>query len=323
MVVIEDGDNVGDDDDENDYAPPPPTKRARSAAARPEPVPLNAHGKRPARALGDDAPILGSAPQRARTLDAERNPFGHENGPGVAANDLPLGGGSSGGGSPPYCELFEGAVEYYRHREDAEAARAAQATDPLIIVIERYTAQLAALEGSSAAAGSDGNGGQLRGREAMRVFNELLEAGLYYERSLMQSEFHERCASALAKLICGGSHEWERIAERTCRQRSWFLLSEFVLGQMPRRFGKTLSLSMIMIALALVRPGLKQAVFATSARIAEYFGEYGFNILVKTGRVQHIVNKNHERLVIRPLGSKTFAPAETSTLYFYPANPQT
>jgi hypothetical protein len=212
-----------------------------------------------------------------------------------------------------WSSLFAAAGDYYAARSRAERERERVGADSFLLLLERCQRQLEALDANR----GPGERRGLTGEQALQMFTELLEAGLFYERSPMQAEFHERLTAALVELIVGGRREWERIAARVCRQRRWHLLSKFVLGQMPRRFGKTVSLVQAMLALALVTSGLKQCVFAIGQRITSYFLDYGFDVLLKTGRVTHVVKKNHEELWVRPLG----APGQPlSKLYFYPAN---
>ena len=109
--------------------------------------------------------------------------------------------------------------------------------------------------------------------------------------------FHNRFIKACLPIIYGA--DWERCSERVLREYGIDRIHPEVLIQTPRRFGKTVSVSMFVLALLLACPGIRICVFSTSQRASSNLvQEIKDRLSHLPGGTERIVRSNSEQLFI-------------------------
>ena len=107
----------------------------------------------------------------------------------------------------------------------------------------------------------------------MNACNEALNAldRCGWKRSYHQREFHSHylraCARVFFKLEPSGS--FERAHKRILELNGWDVLNQEVLISTPRRFGKTISISMFVAALVFACPAVECSIYSTCKRISQ------------------------------------------------------
>lgn len=90
----------------------------------------------------------------------------------------------------------------------------------------------------------------------LRRFEEILESGFQWRRHTMQRKWHEDVVQALAQLIVGD--DWEKVGPELMRQRGWRSpIPKASMAMAPRRFGKSVGMISVVIALAEVMVDMK------------------------------------------------------------------
>ena len=113
--------------------------------------------------------------------------------------------------------------------------------------------------------------------------------------------------------------QWTSIGSRLSREFGWKLkrMPKMLLGQAPRRFGKTISLGGIMLNYALEVPGCIQSAFSTSKRASQKLKSKVQQIFIESGLESWIFRSGEEQLYLRD-------PENTSDIIrqmnFYPSN---
>jgi len=152
------------------------------------------------------------------------------------------------------------------------------------------------------------------GRERLNSVRTILDSfGL--ERSEMQKQFHEDMIGACARLIFKDDLESELddlLLELGCEK----LHSEF-MAITPRRFGKTYSVAMFVIAMLLSIEGLEQAIFSTGRRASVKLKELAYRFLCSIpGMKENVIQHNIETIWVRgPYGDQ-----DVRKVFFYPSN---
>jgi hypothetical protein len=161
---------------------------------------------------------------------------------------------------------------------------------------------------------------KVSGEERLRYFENILENGFRWRRHLFQKAFHDKAVMVLAPLILGS--DWDAVGPALVRQRNWPIErnSRMLLARGPRRFGKSVAVSMLAAAMALAVPNIKQAIFSTSQRVSVYLGEKIRDDIVDAGFEHRIKKFGQERMDIcgPPDGDST----DIRTVSYYPANPK-
>jgi hypothetical protein len=128
-------------------------------------------------------------------------------------------------------------------------------------LVEMHTLQLR--ESSST------RNGFARMRRCRQALEALDSAG--WQRSFHQRLFHDHflraCARVFWKVEPGG--EFARDHQRILEANGWDHLHQEVLVSTPRRFGKTISISMFSAALVFSCPDLKLSIYSTCKRISQ------------------------------------------------------
>jgi len=129
------------------------------------------------------------------------------------------------------------------------------------------------LTGMEADAPSDGEIVKRDGFTHMATCNDALNAldRCGWKRGYHQREFHSHylraCARVFFKLEPSGS--FERAHKRILEINNWDSLNQEVLISTPRRFGKTISISMFVAALVFSCPAVECSIYSTCKRISQ------------------------------------------------------
>ncbi len=156
------------------------------------------------------------------------------------------------------------------------------------------------------------------GEERVRLFEDYLENGFRWRRHMFQRAFHDKALMVLAPLILG--EDWDVVGPALVKQRKWPMErnSRMLLGRAPRRFGKSVAVSMTAAAMLLTVPYITQAIFSTSQRVSIYLGEKIRDDITDAGHGDRIIRFGQERMDIRgPPGSPE---DDIRTVFYYPAN---
>jgi hypothetical protein len=154
---------------------------------------------------------------------------------------------------------------------------------------------------------------------------------LGYTRSQFQKLFHTHFIQACLPIIYGD--DWATHAERVMKEFGLERISPEVLVQTPRRFGKTVSVAMFVLAMLLNVPGIRICIFSTGKRAS---GGLMLEIMDRLREIpdgnSRILKQNQEQLFIStvPRGEGVKANSETakkqindsnvSRLYCFPAS---
>ncbi len=88
-----------------------------------------------------------------------------------------------------------------------------------------------------------------------------------YHQRLFHEDFLKACTRSFFKLHAAGS--FARAHARILRANSWNHLAQEILISTPRRFGKTISVSMFCAALLCSCPGVEISIYSTCKRISQ------------------------------------------------------
>jgi hypothetical protein len=130
---------------------------------------------------------------------------------------------------------------------------------------------------------SNSNGSDKRARGAKEVRKEPMEymqlcraylakldtlgwARSYHQR-LFHDDFLKACTRSFWKLEPPG--QFARDHQRVLRVNSWDHIAQEILISTPRRFGKTISVSMFCAAMLLSCPGVEISIYSTCKRISQ------------------------------------------------------
>ena len=153
----------------------------------------------------------------------------------------------------------------------------------------------------------------ITGRERLTALRTVLDSfGL--DRSDTQREFHDCMIGACAQLIFKEDLESELddlLAELGIDE----LHSEF-MAITPRRWGKTYSVAMFVVAAAFAIEGVEQAIFSTGRRASQKLLELIYTFICKIpGMKESIIKHNVETIWLRgPNG-----PSDVRRIFSYPS----
>lgn len=155
---------------------------------------------------------------------------------------------------------------------------------------------------------------RVSGRERLGMIRRTLDSyGI--ERSDMQKQFHEDMIGACARLIFKDDLEGE-LDDLLLELGVEELHSEF-MAITPRRFGKTYSVAMFVVAMMFSVEGLEQAIFSTGRRASQKLLELVYRFMCKIpGMRESIIKHNVETIWIRgPNGDQ-----DIRKVFSYPSN---
>jgi len=152
------------------------------------------------------------------------------------------------------------------------------------------------------------------GRERLNIIRQILDSfGL--ERSDMQKTFHEDMIGACAKLIFKDDLLAE-LDDLLLELGVDELMQQF-MAITPRRFGKTYSVAMFVVALMFGVEGIEQAIFSTGRRASQKLIELVYRFMCKIpGMCESIIKHNVETIWIQgPYGKD-----DVRKVFSYPSN---
>lgn len=88
-----------------------------------------------------------------------------------------------------------------------------------------------------------------------------------YHQRLFHDDFLKACTRSFWKLEAPG--QFARDHQRVLRANSWDHIAQEILISTPRRFGKTISVSMFCAAMLLSCPGVEISIYSTCKRISQ------------------------------------------------------
>lgn len=92
-----------------------------------------------------------------------------------------------------------------------------------------------------------------------------------WERSFHQRQFHDQFLRACARVFWKTEPhgEFARCHQEILEKNGWPHLSQEILVSTPRRFGKTISVSMFAAAMIFSAPGVEVSIYSTCKRISQ------------------------------------------------------
>lgn len=128
-----------------------------------------------------------------------------------------------------------------------------------------------------------------------------------WKRSFFQKQFHEKflCATARAFWKLESPGQFARDYQRILEVNGWDEISQEILISTPRRFGKTISVSMFAAALIYSAAGAEISIYSTCKRISQKllrnickFLDLIYNDESSVPR-HKVINSNSEELIIQ------------------------
>lgn len=152
------------------------------------------------------------------------------------------------------------------------------------------------------------------GRERLNIIRQILDSfGL--ERSDMQKTFHEDMIGACAKLIFKDDLLAE-LDDLLLELGVDELMQQF-MAITPRRFGKTYSVAMFVVAMMFGVEGIEQAIFSTGRRASQKLIELVYRFMCKIpGMRESIIKHNVETIWIQG----PYGPDDVRKVFSYPSN---
>jgi hypothetical protein len=152
------------------------------------------------------------------------------------------------------------------------------------------------------------------------------------QRTPVQKLMHHHFLQASLEKVYGS--EWDSSAIRVLQRFGLTEPCHEVMAMTPRRFGKTWSVAMFVVAMLLNVPGLRICIFSTGSRASASLTKIAMSFVHKIkGADARICKQTNEELFIAqeplPVGrgvksleaTKMQTLATTSTLYSYPSSP--
>lgn len=156
------------------------------------------------------------------------------------------------------------------------------------------------------------------GMKRWEAFCRLIKNGFEWRPHLFQMNFFRQCISpAVAQAVVGP--DWRTYGPALCEKNGWNHIVKRAIGSGPRREGKSVIVSIVIAALAIVLR-CTISVFSTGKRASHGLRDYVINNLRNSGREDRIATKGSgsERVkVYVGIYHNTFKASE---LNFYPAN---
>ncbi len=158
-----------------------------------------------------------------------------------------------------------------------------------------------------------GGGGEhgMSAEQRLRILDDLVEMLNYfdrvpyqqgtYARSPQQIELHYRLTMAVAKRLMG-TH-FQRVLPRLRARfpdiedsNAWICVSA------PRRFGKTVALSLFTAAVMLTIPGWNVVLFSTMWQISKMISQRITEVISNAGYAERLRRDNKDELFVQPIG---------------------
>lgn len=186
-----------------------------------------------------------------------------------------------------------------------------------------YAVGTSTLQHGGAAVPLDDDGGGatvLPGERKLHTFEDLLENAFIFEgkplrRSPFQRDFCDVCIRAMAPNIVGS--DWSKVSQKIMQMHGWRDVKKFGAASAPRRFGKSVMLSVLIVLYAMIVPKSRQCVFSTGGRASTNDLEIMTQFLRDINLSHWIHRKNQEFIWLMPDPER---PDDVRKIYCYPSN---
>jgi len=162
------------------------------------------------------------------------------------------------------------------------------------------------------------------GEARLRRYMKRLHGGFRYGNEVLrlgqfQLEFISIISHMVAQNIVGDA--WNLIGSRLCNDFGWDIANapQMGLGKAPRRFGKTVTIAVVMVNYCLEVEGACVSAFSTSKRTSMLVKKKVLQMLVESGYESWILRHGDEVIVMRDPQKPNARPA---VMAFYPSNPR-
>jgi len=158
---------------------------------------------------------------------------------------------------------------------------------------------------------------KITGEDRFNLFVHLVRAGFVWRLKKFQLRFFELIMQTMAENIVGAT--WSTEGERIMRKHGWRSSPKVCAASAPRRFGKTVTLAVVMCAYALVMPGKIQSVFSTGSRASGGLRDLVRKTLDESGMRDLLMTRGtqQETVLVRSIFSQG---PQFSTMNFYPSD---
>ncbi len=171
-----------------------------------------------------------------------------------------------------------------------------------------------------------------QGEKRLEFVEHLLEHDFGLNRTKHQREFHNLILNSLAPIIC--DVDWEICAQKVMEERGWKVIRSLTIALLPRRFGKSVAVNLIIAAVAIacalypLSYTLKQGLFFTAQRTSDNNMRYIKQFIKKTKYTYLLKKETNEMLILSQFGldsekasivSSFPSNAKVSTIFFYGA----
>lgn len=157
------------------------------------------------------------------------------------------------------------------------------------------------------------------GLKRWEAFQSLVKSGFPWKPHVFQMRFFKECISpAVAQAVVGP--DWRTYGPGLCEKYGWNHIVKRAIGSGPRREGKTVIVSVVIAALAIVLRCVI-SVFSTGKRASQGLRDYVVNNYKNSGREDRLPMRGtggaEKVKVYVGIHANTFVMSE---LNFYPAN---
>lgn len=162
------------------------------------------------------------------------------------------------------------------------------------------------------------------GEAKLRRYMKRLNGGFRYGNEVLrlgqfQQEFQNIISHMVAPNIVGDA--WNLIGPRLCHDFGWDPGNspQMALGKAPRRFGKTVTVAVVIVNYCIEVEGACVSAFSTSKRTSMLVKKKVMQMLVESGYETWILRHGDELIVLRDPKKPNARP---SFIACYPANPR-
>lgn len=132
-----------------------------------------------------------------------------------------------------------------------------------------------------------------------------------FQMNLLNMAFNALCPNILG-------NEWQVIGQRMMKEYNWKFHSPLVIASAPRRFGKSVSMSLLIVSYALISPGKEISVYSTGTRASNGLKNIVIKILCESKDTEEALlsrGTSQETILIQSIYGGL--PCKVN---FYPAN---
>lgn len=158
---------------------------------------------------------------------------------------------------------------------------------------------------------------KITGEDRFNLFVYLVRCGFVWRLKKFQLRFFELIMQTMAENIVGPS--WATEGERLMRKHGWRSSPKVCAASAPRRFGKTVTLAVVMCAYVLVMAGKIQSVFSTGSRASGGLRDLVRKTLEESGMRDMLLTRGtaSETVLVRSIYAQG---PQFSTMNFYPSD---